>query len=157
MFWVILISFLLIIFYLYKTSKNDFFFQSPEDLAIARNKVIQTLQNLERSQEYIKGALEDYDWFCDNPERYDGSTIVEDLCDVYHKGKGLETASLRHDKKWIFGANRNFLKCWKSNWEYYKDLKANGKSRWKGIFRMVGLNIISIVFVPVMYIKYNLK
>lgn len=151
---IFIILFLLLMFYLYIKSKNNFFFLPKEELEIAKNKMIANLKNLGRDEDYIDKCIVSYDWFSNNPERYDGSTIVLDLCTIYHKGEGLEVESMNHDYDWIHGANRNFFKCWKSNWVYYKDLKRNGKGR--NIGRLIGLTIISIGFVPIMYIKYKI-
>ena len=156
MFLSLIIISLAILFYLYKTSKNDFFFQSKEDLEIARDLMILQLENLGRSRKDINRFLLSYDWFCKNPERYDGSTIVRDLFDLKYKGFRLSTSSMWHDYDYIVnGANRNFIKNVKSNWQYFNDLLANGKGA--HIERLIGLTIISIGFVPIMWLKYNFK
>ena len=144
-----------VILVLYFKSENKFFFLDKKELQIAKQKLIISLQNLDRDDAYIKRSIKSYNWFCENPERYDGSTIVLDLAIIFHKKEKLEVESMNHDYDWIHGANRNFLKCWKSNLVYYKDLRRNGKGRKIG--RLIGLTLVSFFFVPVMYVKYMIK
>lgn len=156
MIWIIILISLAILFYLYKTSRNDFFFQSPEDLKKAKQIMVLQLRNLERNEKDVKRFCIAYDWFSKNPERYDGSTIVRDLFDLKYNGFRLSTSSMWHDYDYIVnGANRNFVKNAKSNWEYFNDLLKNGKGA--HIERLIGLTIVSIGFVPIMWVKYNLK
>lgn len=154
-YYILGVIFLGVIFYLYKTSENDYFFQSKEDLKIGKNLMISQLKRYGRSKVDITRFCKAYDWFCENPERYDGSTIVRDLFDFKLNGFRLSTASMWHDYDYIHGANRNFIKNAKSNWLYFNDLLHNGKGA--HIERLIGLTIISIGFVPYMYCKNNLK
>lgn len=45
-----------------------------------------------------KYFLEAFDYFVDNPESYDGATIIKDLIDVV----GLDLGALRHDYDYLY-------------------------------------------------------
>ena len=150
------VIFLAIIFYLFKTSKNFFFFQSKEDLAICREMLITAYRSYGRSLDAINSVLKAYDYYCVNPNNYDGSTIVRDLFDIKYKGNRLCGSSLEHDYIWqVFKANLNWIKNYKSNYKFYNSLLSNGKPAMVGW--LIGLHIIGTFYVPYMYLKTKLK
>ena len=59
-----------------------------------------------------------------------------------------------HDYDYLHGANRNFIKKWKADIKYIKNMERNGKGI--RIFRLFLLTIIGIVFVPYCFIKYKI-
>lgn len=74
-------------------SKNTFFLQDRQVLKEKRNDVIVFLQLKDFDQLKINWFLKAYDFFCDNPTGYDGSTMTQDLDSI----KGLELWSMLHD------------------------------------------------------------
>ena len=85
-----------------------------------------------------------------HPNKFDGATIVKDLVDI---GK-LDLDAMVHDYDYIHGANRNFIKKWKADIKYIKNIERNGKGI--RIFRLLLLTIIGIIFVPYCFIKYKI-
>ena len=53
-----------------------------------------------------------------------------------------------------FGANRNFIKKWKADLRYIKNMERNGKGI--RVFRLLLLTIIGIIFVPYCFMKYKI-
>lgn len=78
-------------------SDNVFFIQDREVLKQKRNDVIVYLKLKEFNQIQINWFLRAYDFFCDNPTDYDGSTMTQDLDSI----KGLELWSMLHDYFYI--------------------------------------------------------
>jgi hypothetical protein len=144
---------LLVVFYFLKTSKNTHFQQDRETLADYRHKMIMMLIYKGRSQEDIDKYKEAYDFFCKFTTKFDGATIVKDLCDLPR----LDLDAMVHDYECLIEANRNFIKWFKSAWRYFENMRKNGKGN--QIFRFVLLCLAGIVFVPYCYLftpKYYL-
>lgn len=90
------------------TSKSNYFQQSPFKLASNRELLIGylDLKGFNRTQRKI--VLEAYDFFIENPNRFDGATMSQDLFDLTKSGNydGLEIAAMIHDYIYIhLGAN----------------------------------------------------
>ena len=88
--------------------------------------------------------------FVEHPTEFDGATIVKDLVDIGE----LDLDAMVHDYDYINGANRNFIKKWKADIKYIKNMERNGKGI--RIFRLLLLTIIGIIFVPYCFIKYKI-
>ena len=99
----------------------------------------------------ISDYLNAFDYFIGHPTEFDGATIVKDLVDIGE----LDLDAMVHDYDYIHGANRNFVKKWKADIKYIKNMERNGKGI--RIFRLLLLTIIGIVFVPYCFIKYKIK
>ncbi|MCI2229595.1 hypothetical protein MC378_10485 [Polaribacter sp. MSW13] len=153
--YILILMFLGIIYYLYKTSSSKFFLQSEKELVKGRSKLFNTYHNYGRSNNAINEVLEAYDYFCKHPKEYDGSTIVRDLFDIKHNGLVLSGSSLRHDYEYIFGANTNWIKNYKANVKYYNSLLSNGKPTMVGW--LIGLHVLGAFYVPIMFFKMKLN
>ena len=130
---------------LWNTS-NKFFEQDAYDLSEARIKLIQTLENLQRSRHDIKDYLVAFDYFCEHPDKYDGATIVKDLVDIRQGEYYLDVDAMIHDYEYIMGANKSFTKKWTSDRRYIRNMELNGKG--VRITRFLILTISGIVWVP---------
>ena len=86
-----------------------------------------------------------------HPSEFDGATIVKDLVDI----EELDLDAMVHDYEYINGANRNFIKKWKADIKYIKNMERNGKGI--RVFRLLLLTIIGIIFVPYCIIKNKLN
>ena len=73
---------------------------------------------------------------------YDGATFVKDLCDL----PKLDIDAMLHDYECLIGANRNFIKWFKSAWKFFENMRKNGKGN--QIFRFVLVCLAGFVFVP---------
>jgi hypothetical protein len=134
------------IFYKFKTSKNEFFTQSKKDLEHCKKLLSLQLRNYGRSSKDIDRILRAYDYYCENPKDYDGTTVARDLFDIRYNRFKLSSSSLYHDYYWqVLRANKNLILNWKSNWLYFTDLLYNGKGA--QLTRLILLSIVSVPFV----------
>ena len=127
-------------------SKNDFFKQTKEELILARAKVVDLLKIKGVNDEVIDKYLSAYNFFMVYPEKFDGATIVKDLVDVRQGKYYLDLNSCKHDFDYIKGANRNFIKKWKADLKYIKEMEQLGKG--VRVFRLLLLTLTGIVLVP---------
>ena len=128
-------------------SKDDTFKKSKQELDILRKNVKAYLHIKERKMSDISDYLNAFDYFTIHSHKFDGATIVKDLVDIGE----LDLDAMVHDYDYINGANRNFIKKWKADIKYIKNMERNGKGI--RVFRLLLLTIIGIVFVPYCFIK----
>ena len=131
-------------------SKDDTFKKSKQELDILRKNVKAYLNIKERKMSDISDYLNAFDYFTVHSDKFDGATIVKDLVDIGE----LDLDAMVHDYDYINGANRNFIKKWKADIKYIKNMERNGKGI--RVFRLLLLTIIGIVFVPYCFIKYKI-
>ena len=131
-------------------SKDDTFKKSKQELDILRKNVKVYLNIKERKMSDISDYLNAFDYFTVHSDKFDGATIVKDLVDIGE----LDLDAMVHDYDYINGANRNFIKKWKADIKYIKNMERNGKGI--RVFRLLLLTIIGIVFVPYCFLKYKI-
>jgi hypothetical protein len=136
---------LLVIIYFFKNSKSEYFLKSDSELSYDRDNVVNLLNIKGRNNKDIDLYLDAYDFFCVYKKKFDGATIVKDLCDLPH----LDLDAVVHDYECLIGANRNYIEWFKSAWRYFENMRKNGKGN--QIFRFVLLLIVGIIFVPYCY------
>jgi hypothetical protein len=136
---------LAVVLYFYKGSKSYFFYKSREDLADYRHKMIMLLIYKGRTEAEIEFYKNAYDFFCKYPAKFDGATIVKDLEDL----PKLDLDAMVHDYECLIGSNRNFKLWFKSAWNYFENMRKNGKGN--QVLRLIGLSIIGLFFVPYCY------
>ena len=132
-------------------SKDDTFKKSKQELDILRKNVKAYLHIKERKISDISDYLNAFDYFTVHSDKFDGATIVKDLVDIGE----LDLDAMVHDYDYINGANRNFIKKWKADIKYIKNMERNGKGI--RVFRFFILTLLGIFFVPYCYIKYKLN
>ena len=142
---------LAIVFYFFKKSKSNFFLQDREILAEKRHQVIMVLRFKGLTSEEIEPFKNAYDYFKNNPKKFDGATIVKDLHDI----KGLDLKAMLHDYECLIGANSSFKLWYKSAYDYYLNHFKLGNGN--QILRFLGLCILGIFFVPYCKIKKRSK
>ena len=140
--WYIVILSVLVLLYFLKKSKSTFFSQDREKLADYRHKMIMMLNYKKRKQKEIDKYIEAYDFFCRFTTQFDGATIVKDLYDL----PKLDLDAMVHDYECLIGANRNIKKWFKSAWNYFENMRKNGKGN--QIFRFLLLCLAGFIFVP---------
>jgi hypothetical protein len=128
-------------------SRDYTFFRSKKDLDKLRKEMIHLLNIKSRSKEDINLYKIAFDYFRSYPDQFDGATIVKDLVDIGE----LDLDAMVHDYEYIKGANRNFIKKWKADLRYIKNMEKNGKGI--RIFRLFLLTITGIIFVPYCFFK----
>ena len=139
--YIIILIVLLLIYFLRK-SKSNFFKQDRETLAEYRYQLRMMLKYKGRKESEIDLYIEAYDFFCRFTTKFDGATIVKDLCDL----PKLDIDAMVHDYECLIGANRNFIKWFKSTWKYFENMRKNGKGN--QIFRFVLVCLAGLFFVP---------
>ena len=130
-------------------SKDNTFYKSKEELQYLLNDIIKilTIKKNKNIEQYIIA----FNYFVNNPSKFDGATIVKDLVDI----EELDLDAMVHDYEYLNGANRSFIKKWKADIRYIKNMEANGKGI--RVFRFLILTLLGIFFVPYCYIKYKLN
>ena len=95
----LIISILLIIWLVYKvkTSKSTFFLKSKEELAKNWYLLELVLIDFRFTQKEILNFSRAYNYFIENPNEFDGATIVRDLNTI----KGLDAPAMVHDYRYI--------------------------------------------------------
>jgi len=81
-------------------------------------------------------------YFRSNPYKFDGATIVKDLNDL----PNLDLDAMVHDWQYLTGANKSFVKKYKADLYYIRNMEKNGKGI--RIVRFLLLTLIGIIFVP---------
>lgn len=123
-------------------SKNNTFHKKGFELAIIKGNMFDLLWLKGRNYEENLKYIEAFDFFIDHPDKFDGATIVKDLNDL----PNLDLDAMLHDYQYIKGANKDFVKKWKSDFEYIKNMEKNGKGI--RLFRLFLLTITGILYVP---------
>ena len=140
--WYIIILIVIVLFYFLKKSKNTHFQQDRDTLADYRYKMVMILIYKGRTDAEINKYKEAYDFFCKFTTKFDGATIVKDLCDL----PKLDFDAMLHDYECLIGANRNLIKWFQSAWNYFENMRKNGKGN--QIFRFALLCPAGFFFVP---------
>jgi hypothetical protein len=140
--WYIILTIVLLLIYFLRKSKSDFFKQDRETLAEYRYQLRMMLNFKGRNESEIDLYIEAYDFFCRFTTKFDGATIVKDLCDL----PKLDIDAMLHDYECLIGANRNLIKWFKSAWNYFENMCKNGKGN--QIFRFVLVCLAGFFFVP---------
>lgn len=140
--WYIILTIVAVVIYFFKKSRSTFFLQHRETLAEYRYQMIIMLKFKGRNEKESELYIEAYDFFCRFTTKFDGATIVKDLCDL----PKLDLDAMVHDYECLIGANRNLIKWFKSAWNYFENMRKNGKGN--QIFRFVLLCLAGLIFVP---------
>jgi len=109
-------------------SHNKFFYQSKMQLKTKREQLVQTLVFFDIKNIYE--FMDAFDYFCQNPHKYDGATIVKDLYTI----RGLDACAMLHDYKYIRIANwwslKGLISKLKADFNFGRNMEITGK----GIF-----------------------
>jgi hypothetical protein len=123
-------------------SKNNTFFKSKTELDLIEYDMSQILLLKGRSLEDIVKYKRAFEYFRIFPHKFDGATIAKDLNDL----PNLDLDAMLHDYEYLQGANKSFIKKWRSDFRYIKNMERNGKGI--RVFRLLLLTISGLVFVP---------
>tara|TARA_R110002050_G_C8826909_1_gene504857 strand:+ start:363 stop:791 length:429 start_codon:yes stop_codon:yes gene_type:complete len=108
-------------------SRNDFFKQSKDKLTKQRRLLVNVLSALDRSEGDKSEYLFAYNYFCNNPEDYDGATVVKDLVDVRKGEYYLDADAMLHDYEYVIGEADTIKDRWICDKKYIKNMELNGK------------------------------
>lgn len=123
-------------------SKNNTFYKTRTELDNLYTNMVLLLFLKGRNEEDINQYRKAFTYFRTFPHKFDGATIVKDLCDL----PKLDIDAMVHDYECLIGANRNFIKWFKSAWRYFENMRKNGKGN--QIFRFVLVCFAGLIFVP---------
>jgi hypothetical protein len=123
-------------------SKNNTFFKSKTQLDLIEYDMSQLLLLKGRSLDDIVKYKRAFEYFRIFPHKFDGATIAKDLNDL----PNLDLDAMLHDYEYLQGANKSFIKKWRSDFRYIKNMERNGKGI--RVFRLLLLTISGLVFVP---------
>lgn len=125
-------------------SKNDFFLQDKKILDGKRKELEYLVSILWNRKNYVKETyLTIYDFFCENPNKFDGATIVKDLCII----RGLDTSAMLHDYLYItYNVSSNYKYKWKADLLYALEIQRGGGSLYSTWSRFLGLTIFGGLF-----------
>jgi len=131
-------------------SKSKYFSQDRKVLFECRDKVFRLLDLKGYGINEIVIYLKSFDYFCENPNAFDGATIVKDLQDL----PNLDLDAMLHDYHYLnYNAGANFITKFKADWMYAKGNERKGKGQYSAFSRFVGLTIIGLGFVPYTRLK----
>ena len=105
-------------------SKSNFFRQDRETLASKRAHFVKVLYDFEVKD--VDRWLFAFDYFRNNPEDFDGATIVKDL----HTINGYDGAAGNHDIAYLntdFWTRKGFVQKLKVDFQYGIDQEKTGK------------------------------
>lgn len=123
-------------------SKSKYFHQDPEALAKGHQKLIFYLKLWNYSDMQISVYEKAYEYFCVNPNDFDGATIVKDL---YHI-PGLDINAMLHDYMYLmYNAAANLYVKRYCDLLYAKQMERLGKGGASWI-RFAGLKITGLPF-----------
>ena len=131
-------------------SKSNFFNQSTQVLKNARANAYTILRVKGYYLDEVDIYMKAFDYFSQNPEQFDGATVVKDLVDI----PGLDLDAMLHDYQYIHhNVAASFVTKWKADWLYAKGNERKGKGQYSAFSRFIGLTIVGIGFVPYVRIK----
>jgi len=123
-------------------SKNNTFRKRSEEIDSLFKNMQELLTIKNRSLEDIWLYKKAFLYFRSNPYKFDGATIVKDLNDL----PNLDLDAMVHDWQYLTGANKSFVKKYKADLYYIRNMEKNGKGI--RIVRFLLLTLIGIIFVP---------
>ena len=134
-------------------SKSNFFKSDNYILEMYRDAMVKLLHIKNRTPKEIDSYKNAYDFFCRFDSLFDGATIVKDLHDI----PNLDLDAMVHDYECLIGANRNYKLWYIAVWNYYENMRKNGKGN--QFLRFAGLCVVGVFFVPYCYLftkKYKI-
>ena len=123
-------------------SKNNTFYKSKTDLDNLYYDMDVLLRIKGRSDNDVLKYKRAFNFFRTFPFKFDGATIVKDLNDL----PNLDLDAMLHDYEYLCGANKSFIRKWKSDFHYIRNMEKNGKGI--RVFRLILLTLTGIIFVP---------
>lgn len=143
------------------SSTNNYFFQSENALALGFHHMIYVLELRKFTDLQKSYFIKSYQYFCEHPSHYDGSTLSQDLEDfaaVESGYNGLELLSMLHDWVYIYLKARYSVAAMRIADEVMKiGMKRMQKSGFEITRRLFLLAIIRRPFAILNQIKTKFK
>lgn len=131
-------------------SSSNFFLQDKLTLSKKRHHLIMVLYDFDVPN--VDRWLKAFDYFRENPSRFDGATIVKDLETI----KGLDAAAMNHDYAYIhldFWSWKGLHKKLKADFNYGKDQEKTGKGSITAYTRVFLLWLSTALFYTYLIFK----
>ncbi len=143
-----------------KTLKQRIFGYSGFFLEVPREEqegywrdIVNSLKSLNIQDSKIKEYEVAFEYFLNNPDKFDGATFVKDLFilkisqrDRFGDRIKLDINAMLHDYEYLRGDFYSLKKITISNLNYIKNIQACGQGlHWT---RFIGLTFISLFYVP---------
>lgn len=123
-------------------SKNNTFYKTRTELDDIYSNMSMILFLKGRSENDIWKYKKAFTYFRAFPHKFDGATIVKDLNDL----PNLDLDAMLHDYEYLCGANKSFVRKWRADFDYIRNMEKNGKGI--RVVRFILLTLIGLVFVP---------
>jgi hypothetical protein len=131
-------------------SKNIYFRQSAERLIIGKKDMINYLADKGYDDSQIDVYIEAYTYFVNNPDDFDGATLVKDFYDLFK----LDLDAMLHDYLYIkYNAGTSFKYKKMTDMLFLHGMIKKSKPVDASVRRYNGLCISGIFFVPFSRIK----
>lgn len=123
-------------------SKNNTFYKTRTELDDIYYNMDVLLRLKGRSENDVLKYKKAFTYFRTFPHKFDGATIVKDLNDL----PNLDLDAMLHDYEYLKGANKSFVRKWRADFDYIRNMEKNGKGI--RVVRFILLTLIGLVFVP---------
>jgi len=131
-------------------SKSSYFHQDKAHLDKCALDMVAYLKLKGYSYSQINVYLVAFEYFENNPNEFDGATLVKDLCDL----PGLDIDAMLHDFHYInCNVGSSFAMKWKADFLYAKGNERKGKSPYASCSRFAGLTLSGLLFIPFAILK----
>lgn len=126
-------------------SKSTYFLQHLDTLKKCRIELVLYMKSQRYDVVKREVYLRAFDYFCQNPSKYDGATFVKDLCHI----PGLDINAMLHDYHCVaYNIASNFVTKWKGDWLYVKEMERTGRGQ------LSWLNFILLKLIGTLHVIY---
>lgn len=107
-------------------SKSNYFYKPKDVLKYNQRQMVKYLVSQNYTMIQIGIYEKAFEYFCDNPGKFDGATIVKDL----HHIPGLDMNAMLHDYQYIvYRCASDLAMKRKCDWLYAKEMERMGKGQ----------------------------
>jgi hypothetical protein len=152
-----IIAVLIYAIWLYKRSNSAFFQKTKETLNTKWGLLIDILYDRGFTYEEVKSFNLAYYFFTENPNAFDGATIVADFDTI----NGLDASAMLHDYRYLKLRNKGFWSYLKgklkADVEFGKNMRKLGITWLNAWFRVTLLIISTIIWMPIVALTGKTK
>ena len=107
-------------------SRSNYFYQSKDVLNHNQKVMVRYLVDMNYTMMQVGIYEKAFEYFCENPNKFDGATIVKDLCHI----PGLDLNAMLHDYHYIvYKCGCDLYMKRKADWLYAKEMERTGKGQ----------------------------
>lgn len=126
-------------------SKSTYFLQDPDTLKNCRIDFVLYMKSQRYDMPKREVYLKAFDYFCQNPSKYDGATFVKDLCHI----PGLDINAMLHDYHCVvYNIAADYYTKWKGDWLYAKEMERTGRGQlsWVNFFLLKLIGTLHLMY-----------